>query len=197
MKPDAKLASEFQRRKRVRVIAAGLVNRPVTRFAECVENVSSFFRNDALIREAAKRFFKGLAFAKVERVMGGSGLAQKLGKLAQFEERRAGIVAKVSLRQRPKLHQLGVVHAQKSEIARRQHRSPAAGLDIYWRSGNGLQPRRRLDRRTDYRLKLGIAVSARLFPGCESRPVPTQWGEWPDRYGASGLLDTPPSSPMA
>jgi hypothetical protein len=72
------------------------MSRPVPCLAKRVENVRSFFRNDALIREVAKRFFKGLAFAKIERVMGGNRLTQKLGKLAQFEDRRAGIVAKVS-----------------------------------------------------------------------------------------------------
>src|SRR6266536_2549558 len=116
MEPDAKLTSEFQRRQRICVIASRLMNRPVARLAKRVENVRSFFRNDALIREAAKRLFKSLAFAKIERVMGGNRLAQKLGKLAQLEDRRTGIVAKISLRQRPELHQLGVVNAQEREI---------------------------------------------------------------------------------
>jgi hypothetical protein len=35
------------------------------------------------------------------------------------------------LRQRPKLHQLGVVHAKKCEIARWQHRSPTADIRAY------------------------------------------------------------------
>ena len=110
MKPDAKLASEFQRRQRICVIASGLMSRSVPRFPKGVENVGRFFRNDALISEAAKRVFKCFALVKVKCVVGGNRLGQKLGELAQLENRRTGIITEISLRQRPKLHQLGIVH---------------------------------------------------------------------------------------
>jgi hypothetical protein len=45
-------------------------------------------------------------------------IAQKLGILAQLENCRAGIVTKISLSQRPKLRQLGVMRAQECEIAK-------------------------------------------------------------------------------
>jgi hypothetical protein len=55
-----------------------------------------------------------------------------LGELPQFEDRR--------LRQRPKLHDLGVVSAQKP-IARCQHRSHAQRVRHFQRSVNALQGR--------------------------------------------------------
>src|SRR5437870_5406660 len=89
-----------------------------------MENVSGFLRDGSLVGKAAKRLLKGFAFVTIERVMGGNPFGQKLGKLAQLENGGAGIIAKVSLRQRPKLHKLSVVNAQEREIARWQHRSP-------------------------------------------------------------------------
>jgi hypothetical protein len=134
VEPDAKLASEFQRRQRIGMIALGFVCRPVTRFAKRMENVSGFLRDDAFVGEAAKRLLKGFAFVAIERVMGSNRLAQKLGKLAQLENRGAGIVAKVSLGQSPKLHQLGIVHAKKCEIARWQQKLPHRGYPSELRS---------------------------------------------------------------
>ena len=56
--------------------------------------------------------------------MGGNHLAQQFGKLAQLKNRRDRIIAKIALRQRPKLDKLGVVRAQERKIACRQGRSP-------------------------------------------------------------------------
>jgi hypothetical protein len=64
---------------------------------------------------------------------------RKLAKLAQLENGGAGIMPEVTLGQRPKLHQLGVMHAQEREIARLQHRSPNRRLAIYWSFNGGMQ----------------------------------------------------------
>jgi alkanesulfonate monooxygenase SsuD/methylene tetrahydromethanopterin reductase-like flavin-dependent oxidoreductase (luciferase family) len=111
VKPDPKLARKFQRRQCIRVIAPGLVRRPVARFAKGVEHISDLLRDDALIGQAAKRLLKCFALAQIKGVMGCNRPGQKLGELAQLENRRAGIVAEISLRQRPQLHQLGSVHS--------------------------------------------------------------------------------------
>ena len=74
-----------------------------------MKNVCGFFRDDALIGEPAKRLLKRLPLTDIERMVGGNGLGQKFGKLAQLEDRGAGIIAEVTLRERPKLRQLGVL----------------------------------------------------------------------------------------
>jgi hypothetical protein len=132
MKPNAKLASEFQCRYRIRVIASCFVCRPVTRLAKRMEKVSGFLRNDSLVGKAAKHLLKGFASIAIQGVMGGNHFGQKLGKLAQLENCGAWIVTKVSLRQCPKLHKLGVVTAQEREIARWQHGFRTGDCLIYW-----------------------------------------------------------------
>jgi hypothetical protein len=56
---------------------------------------------------------------EIERVMGSNGLAQKFCELPQLEDGGAGIISEVTLRKAPKLHEAGVVRAEKAEIARR------------------------------------------------------------------------------
>ena len=58
--------------------------------------------------------------------MSGNGLGQKLGKLTELKNRGAGIIAEVTLRQRPELSQLGILCLQEREIACRWHYPPAA-----------------------------------------------------------------------
>ena len=124
MKPDAELAREFEGGQRVRMAAFGLMPGNVTCLAERVEHVRDFPRNDALKGQSPKRFLECIAVPLIKSVAGGYSLAQKLGELAQLEDRGRGIIAEITLRQRPKPHKLGVVHFQKREIAGRRHRSP-------------------------------------------------------------------------
>lgn len=124
------------------MVASCFVRRPVARLAKHVENVSGFLRNDALIRQAAQRLLKSLAFAEVESVMGGNRFAQQFGKLAQLEDRRDRIIPEIALRQRPKLDKLRIMHAQECKIGCRQGRSPQGFRGILQQSRTGLQPRR-------------------------------------------------------
>ena len=126
VKPYAKLASEFQRQKRIGMTARGFVCGPVARLPERVKNVGGFFRDDALIGQPTKRLLKRFPFTEIECVMGGNGLGQKLGKLTELKNRGPGIIAEVTLRQRPELRQLGVLSHQEREIACRWHYPPAA-----------------------------------------------------------------------
>ncbi len=137
VEPDAKLASEFQRRQRIGMTARGFVRRPVARLAERVKNVGGFLWDDALIGEPAKRLLKCLPLTEIERVMGGNRLGQKFGKLAQLENRGAGIIAEITLRQRPKLRQLGVLSFRKVKLLVGSIISPPAYLPAKRRS---LQP---------------------------------------------------------
>src|ERR1700730_13660853 len=59
-------------------------------------------------------------------------------RLAQLENGRTGVIAKVPLRQRPKLHQLWVVLTQEPEIARWHHGSPT-GVGYLLRLATGQQ----------------------------------------------------------
>ena len=84
-----------------------------------------------------RRFALGMT--KVSRSPRYSAWRAATGKLAQLEDRRAGIIAEITLCQRPKLNQLGVMHGQKREIARWQHRSQPRKCAIYQRSKSRLQ----------------------------------------------------------
>jgi len=75
----------------------------VARFAQRMKDVGGLLGHDALIGEPAKRFFKIFAFAHIERMVGGNDLGQKLGKLAQLDDRCAGVIAKIPLCQQTKL----------------------------------------------------------------------------------------------
>ena len=105
------------------MVAPNLVGRRVTNLAKGVENVRCLLWDDTFERKSAKPVLKCLAFPLIKRVAGSDRLGQKLGKLAQLEDRRAGIIAEITLRKRPKLDELGVMYGQKREIARRRHRS--------------------------------------------------------------------------
>ena len=60
--------------------------------------------------QSPKRFLECIAVPLIKSVAGGYSLAQKLGELAQLEDRGRGIIAEITLRQRPKPYKLGVVH---------------------------------------------------------------------------------------
>src|SRR5262249_49389673 len=109
MKPDTKLASKLQRRERITVSACGLMSRFVARLAQRMEKIGRLFRDDSIIGEPAESVVKGLAVAVVEGVMGGNPVAQKLGELAQLENRRRWVLAKISFGEGSEAHQLCVM----------------------------------------------------------------------------------------
>ena len=117
MKPDAKRPRELQRGQRAPVISIDLMHSLVPDLAERMKHVRSFLRNDALVREPAKRRFERLTPFEVKRMMRRDALAQQFRELPWLDNRRRRIVSEITLRERPQLLEPGIVRSQKAEVA--------------------------------------------------------------------------------
>src|SRR5262249_42397575 len=89
--------------------------------SELMEYIRDLAREDAVIRQPPQRLFEGLPLAFIGAVVCRNLLSQQLRELADLEQARRRIVAKIPLCQCAQLDQFRILLDQEAEVWRCEH----------------------------------------------------------------------------